>query len=103
MKPILISVLIVSMGLLAVGCTNQKKAVPEGAVLKELTFKVEGMTCGGCEYNVKKSLLKLDGVIRASADHKKGEASVSFIEGKVTENQLVEAVNSSGYRATLQK
>ncbi len=91
------------MGLLAMSCTHKKKAIPEGAVLKELTFKVDGMTCGGCEYNVKKALLKLDGVIHASADHKKGEATVSFIEGKVTENHLIEAVNTSGYKASLNK
>ena len=103
MKSIVILILIVSTGFLALGCTNKKKAVPEGAVLQELTLKVDGMTCGGCEYNVKKSLLKLDGVIKASADHKKGEATVSIIQGKVSENQLIEAVNSSGYKATSQK
>ncbi|MBI2026672.1 MAG: heavy-metal-associated domain-containing protein [Deltaproteobacteria bacterium] len=103
MKTILISFLIVSMGLWAMSCTSKKKVLPEGAILKEITFKVDGMTCGGCEYNVKTSLLKLDGVVEASADHKKAEATVSFVEGKVTENQLIEAVNSSGYKATLQK
>ena len=98
--------ILIFLGIALVGfgasCTSKKK-VPEGTILQEITLNVEGMTCGGCEYKVKRALLKLEGVTQAKADHKKGEASVSFIQGKVTENQLVEAVNSSGYKATHQK
>lgn len=96
MTAIVLSVLFV----VATGCTQKEKPVPAGAIVKHITLKVEGMTCGGCEFSVKKSLLKLDGVVKATADYKKGEATVSYIKDKVTPKELVDAINRVGYKAS---
>jgi len=95
---VMIGILIV-MGFLVLGCNSKKKTIPIGAKTEELVLKVGGMTCGGCEHSVKKALLNLEGVVQASADHKKGEAKVTIIEGKVTSQELLDAVNKTGYKA----
>ena len=77
------------------GCTHKKEA-PAGAQTKKIILKVTGMTCGACEYVVKKSALKVAGVVEASADHRKEQAVVTVIEGQVSLSDLIEAINKTG-------
>lgn len=63
------------------------------------TFRVEGMTCGSCEWSVEKALKKMDGVKTAKASNEKSNASVEYVPGKVTPTQMVEALNKLGYKA----
>jgi len=62
---------------------------------KEL--KVTGMSCGHCEMAVNKSLMEVDGVISAKADHKAGKAVVE-LDKDVNEEVLKEAVTKAGYQ-----
>ena len=66
------------------------------------TFKVQGMTCGGCEVGVKRVVKKLDGVVQVKASHKKGTAEVTYEPEKVTTEQIVEAIETLGYTAELE-
>ncbi|CAA9412944.1 MAG: hypothetical protein AVDCRST_MAG22-2016 [uncultured Rubrobacteraceae bacterium] len=64
-------------------------------------LRVPDMSCGHCESSVQEALGELDGVERASADHAKGEVELTYDAGKVTEEDLREAVEEAGY--TLQR
>lgn len=89
-----------------VGCNqNNKKTNSDTSQevatmnLKKVTLDVQGMTCSGCEYNVESALKKVDGVAKAKADYSNGKAEVEFDPEIATVEQLVEAVNKSGYSA----
>jgi copper chaperone CopZ len=63
-------------------------------------LKVEGMPCGACAISVKTALTRLDGVQEATVSFEKKEAEVRYVEGKVTVEQMIEAVNKLGYIAS---
>lgn len=64
-------------------------------------FRVEGMTCGGCEVGVKMRVEKLDGVTAVDASYEDGTATVTYDPEKVTPEVIVEAIETLGYRAEL--
>jgi len=101
-----IAVLSLFMGFLLVNMNqpvyargDRAPAAKEG--LLTLTFPVEGMTCSGCEFGVKKAVKKLEGVESCTASYKKKNATVTFDSKKVTAEQIVEAINKTGYKAQL--
>jgi len=64
-----------------------------------VALPIEGMTCSGCAISVKTALGGLDGVQGAKVDVEKGTAVVTYREGAVTVEQMVEAVNRTGFIA----
>ena len=61
------------------------------------TITVDGMSCEHCEETVKDALTSVDGVTAASADR---EASTAEIEGSAATDDLLAAVEDSGYEAS---
>jgi len=72
----------------------------ESRQAKRLELPIEGMTCSSCAGRVEKSLNELDGVV-ATVNFATERASVSFDPGRVAAEQLIEAVESTGYSAAL--
>lgn len=68
-----------------------------------VTLRVSGMTCGGCVLGVRKVLTRLDGVKKAQVSYEKGLATVTFDSSKVSVEQMVAAIKTLGYTATLAK
>lgn len=66
-----------------------------------VTLTVEGMTCGGCTLATRKVLTRLDGVERAVVTYEPPRAVVTFDPGKVTTEQMIAAIKTLGYRATV--
>lgn len=62
-------------------------------------FRVEGMTCGGCEAGVKLKLRRLDGVEEAEASYEKSRARVTYDPAEVTVERIIEAIEELGYEA----
>ena len=65
-----------------------------------VVIPVKGMTCGGCEGAIKVAVKKLDGIVAVEADHKKGEATVTYLMDKVTVEKIIEAINKTGFKAS---
>ena len=65
-------------------------------ILKE--FKIEGMSCGHCVAAVKKELSKLTDII--VDDVQIGNAKVKYDENKVTQKNIVEAIEGAGYKVS---
>ena len=59
-------------------------------------LKIKGMMCGHCEAHMKDALLKVDGVVSASADHDAGEAVIE-LSHDVPEETLKQVVVGAGY------
>ncbi len=60
-------------------------------------MNVPDMSCGHCKAAVESELSKLSGVKRANADVEKGTVEVAYDEGKVTTEDLKDAIEEAGY------
>lgn len=67
------------------------------------TFPVKGMHCASCVRVIEKSLSRVPGVSAASVNLALQQASVTYDEEKVTDQNLVSAVANVGYRAELEQ
>jgi copper chaperone CopZ len=72
-----------------------------GATLAGVTLQVEGMTCGGCTLATRKLLTRLEGVEKAVVTYEPPRAVVTFHPRKVTVPQIIAAIKTLGYRATV--
>lgn len=52
---------------------------------------------------MKRSLTKVEGVIKADASYKKGEAVVTFDDAKTNVEALLKATKDAGYPSTLKR
>lgn len=68
---------------------------------QSVTIAVEGMTCASCSVAVRTALKKLDGVKDAKVSTADKRAVVEYEPAKVKPEQMVEAINKLGYRASL--
>ncbi len=83
------------VGLATVSASDQDSA---GVVS---IFRVEGMTCVGCEAAVKTKVGRLEGVERVVASHKEKRAEVTHDPGKVSTERIAAAIEELGYKAEL--
>ncbi|MGH2555544.1 MAG: heavy-metal-associated domain-containing protein [Actinomycetota bacterium] len=63
----------------------------------EKTLDVQGMDCTGCENRVQTALKRLEGVIKANADHRTGRVKVRFDEAHLSEEDVKERIRAGGY------
>src|SRR6266487_2694586 len=69
--------------------------------LNRIIIPVEGMTCATCEIAVRHALKGVDGVKSAHVSVASKTASVDYEPQKTDPKQLVAAINSTDYRASL--
>lgn len=77
---------------------NPNIVVIESKNIKTETILVGGMTCGSCEKAVETSLIKLKGVISATASTEKGNVVVNYDSTKITQKDLYKAIQDTGYK-----
>ena len=65
--------------------------------MTEKTLKVPDMSCGHCKAAVEGELNGLSGVESSNADVEKGTVAVRYDESKVSNEQLIEAIEEAGY------
>ena len=63
-------------------------------------LKVGGMSCGGCVKSVTQVLQDLPGVARVEVSLEKGCAELDFDDGKLTREELAQAVVDAGFEAS---
>ncbi len=66
-------------------------------------IKISGMTCGACAVSVKAALSRTRGVKSADIDTAKGLATVVYDDTQVSEQQLIDAINTTGFKAEASK
>ncbi|WP_447973872.1 heavy-metal-associated domain-containing protein [Nitrospira sp. Kam-Ns4a] len=71
-----------------------------------ITLKIDGWTCASCEKGIRRALLAVPGVKRADVSYARGGAVVEVAPGRVSHEQLIQAVASAGtilssYRASV--
>ena len=93
-----------------IGCTNNTAKTTEEAPapqteqstsanqadLKEVTLKIEGMTCAhGCAATIEKNLNKTEGVSKAVVDFDSKTATISFDAHKLSKESLISVIEGS--------
>lgn len=63
----------------------------------EMTLEVEGMDCSGCANRLGTALGRLDGVVKAKADHRAGQVDVRLDPDRVSEDQIKERIRAAGF------
>ena len=66
-----------------------------GGIMTELSYKINGMSCGHCVMAVKKELSKLN---LESVEVEIGSAKVKFDESKVEATDVEKAIIEAGYK-----
>ncbi len=56
------------------------------------------MTCTSCELHIESEVRKLPGVSFVKASYDKGSTTVEFDEGKIETDQIIAAINGTGYK-----
>src|SRR3989475_4865460 len=64
---------------------------------------LEGMTCASCAMRIEKGLKKVPGVKDASVNLATEQATVTYNPGQTSLEQMVQKVETVGYKATPQK
>ena len=64
--------------------------------MKEITIKVNGMVCGGCENRVKNAVSSIEGVEEVTADHVSGVVTVKANEN-VSEESIKNKIDDIGF------
>lgn len=79
-----------------------RRATPiaRAADTRTVTFRVEGMTCGGCVIGVRKVLTRIEGVANVEVSYEQQRAVVTYDPAKVTVDQMIAAIKTLGYKAT---
>src|SRR5215831_6174655 len=71
--------------------------------LRRIVVSVEGLSCVTCEISVRRALRKVDGVKSVEVSAATKTATVEYEPAKTNAEQLVAAINATGYRASLPK
>jgi copper chaperone CopZ len=100
---IVIAVLGVTLALAAATWTSRAQKADERVHTAQVTFKVEGMTCAGCEAGVKLAAKAINGVHDAQASFKSGTADITYDPTKTTPDAIAEVITErSGFKAVAQ-
>jgi mercuric ion transport protein len=83
--------------------SKQKATSLQQQSARKVEFKVEGMSCSGCEKHVESQVSRLPGVVRVKASYDKSNTVVEFDPSKVTVEDLQKSIDSTGYKAVSQK
>lgn len=66
--------------------------------VKLLVLDIEGMTCTGCEAHVEHAANEIEGIEQAKASYAEGKAEISFDPSKASPEEIIKAVETTGYR-----
>ena len=80
----------------------QSVSLPRVPAIKSVALKIKGMTCGGCVFGVRRVLSRLPGVSKADVSYEKGRAVVTYDPTRVTTSQMIAAIKTLGYSATIE-
>ena len=65
--------------------------------MKDVTLKVQGMTCGHCVSSVKGALESVDGISDVEVNLAEGTVHAKYDESKVNLDQMKSLIDDQGY------
>lgn len=99
MQKVIIFLIVVLFFTLISACSSgnnmEATAIPPAA--QKINLMVRNMTCSTCGPTVRKSLMNVSGVYKASVDTESGVATVYYDSSKCSTDQLKSATANAGY------
>ena len=74
--------------------------VSNARAIRRVAFAIHGMDCPACAQSVESKLSALRGVKSARVSYKPGRAQVEYDAGAISPQQLRQAVNQAGFKAS---
>jgi len=71
------------------------------AATQNVTFAVQGWTCGSCAASTRIALKKLGGIQDVKVDTERSEASVIYDDATISPDKMIQAVEGLGYKANV--
>jgi copper chaperone CopZ len=84
----------------AFSCQKATETKETEPIVTEVNIPVQGMTCGSCEHHIETEVKQKAGVVEIKADHVKALAHVKYDSSKISLDELVMAINGTGYKAS---
>jgi Cu+-exporting ATPase len=78
-----------------------KQAVAEKPELTTTKFKVDGMDCADCSKAIESKLIGISGVSTVSVDDKSGRAVVQYDPARLSKSDIIAAIDSLKFRASV--
>jgi len=92
---------LVVLSVIAGACSPKQKVETPSAsqtAIREVTYKVEGMTCDHCEESIKKGVEGLKGIDAVEANYEDSTTRVRFDPSGTGEEEIVAAIEKRGYK-----
>lgn len=80
--------------------TESNTIIVESDNVQQAEFTIDGMTCTGCEEHIKHAVSEVPGFIEVTASYEEGKATVKFDKTKSTIQDVMAAINETGYTVT---
>ena len=93
------AVVLIFIGLNFYTYAKGSRGVPISEAGVRVSIPMEGMSCFTCEMTVQSAVKKLPGVYQVKASARGKAAIVSYDPQKTTLDQIVAAINGTGYKA----
>jgi len=77
---------------------DKQVVVVSSSNIQEVKFNVNGMTCSSCEEHVKHAVNGLPGILKVTANYEEGSAIVQFDDSKTSKDEIVKAIDATGYK-----
>ena len=77
---------------------HKEVVIVNASDLQTVNFDVKGMTCNACASHVENDVNKLPGIVNVTASFEAAKATVEFDQSKVSNSQIEEAINATGYQ-----
>ena len=65
--------------------------------MTDITLSVPDISCAHCKSSIEGALVPLDGVAKAEVDITKRSVEVSFDDGKLDLDTIIQAIDDQGY------
>ncbi len=82
---------------------NSKTLIANHTDIKTTEFKIDGMTCTGCEGHLNREVSKLTGIINTMVAYESGNAIVKFDQSQIDIEEIEQAIVKTGYSVTDKK
>ena len=83
--------------------TENTTVVTDQSKIQTAEFKINGMTCSGCEEHVNQEVNKLTGIIQTTVSYENGNAIIEFDQAQTEIEEIEEAIEKTGYSVTDKK
>lgn len=83
--------------------TTNQNIVADKSNIQTAEFKINGMTCSGCEEHVNHEVNKLTGIVKTTVSYENGNAIIEFDQTQTNIDEIEKAIRKTGYSVTDKK